>query len=84
MILHNRQDEDFLLDEKLQQMRSKLAGQLSLMAEATLAGSSVADLKGEMFLEPTILSNPRFSEYAVNTARRFEDLQQLTAAVNQG
>jgi multidrug resistance protein MdtO len=83
VILHRAEDEDYLTDPNLQEMRQKLATQLNSMADAVSQTGAVPVKHAKVLLTPEILTNPRFAEYATNTARRFEELQNFTATLGQ-
>ena len=83
VILHDAADEDFLVDTSLQEMRQKLAAQLSSMADALSQAKAVPAVHAETLLTPAIMANVRHAEYATNTARRFAELQKFTVALSQ-
>ena len=80
-VLHNAQDADFLSSPDLQEMRRKLATQLTTMAEAVVQSGQCPMKDAQSLLTPAILANSRYAEYAKNTADRFEELQSLTAVL---
>jgi multidrug resistance protein MdtO len=83
-VLHNAHDADYLTDPDLQEMRRRLAGQLTAMADAITQPSGSFQVKhAEVLFTPAILANPRYAEYARNTAARFEELQNFTAMLGR-
>ncbi|SNT44034.1 multidrug resistance protein MdtO [Granulicella rosea] len=82
-VLHNSHDTDFLLDPDLQEMRRRMAIQLNVMADDVVVTGAVITKNPDVLLTPAILANPRYAEYARNTAARFEELQNFTAILEQ-
>ncbi len=83
VILHRAEDEDFLTDANLKEMRQKLATQLSSLADAVSQTGAIPMQGGEVLLTQAILENPRYAEYATNTARRFEELRNFAATLGE-
>jgi len=82
-VLHNTQDADYLLDSNLQELRRKIAGQMCSMAAAVEENSLITILTPQSLAGPEVLANPRYSEYAKNTADRFEELQNFAVILEQ-
>lgn len=82
-VLHNVKDNDYLSEPSLHAMRAALAVQMETMADAVIQRSAFPVKQPHHLLDPAMLANPHYAEYAKNTADRFEELQNFTAVLGQ-
>jgi multidrug resistance protein MdtO len=82
-VLHNENDADFLSDPALRELRQKLAGEMTGMAEAIDVKTAIAAESPRAPLSPHLTANPRYAEYAKLTVDRFEELRNFTASVSR-
>lgn len=81
MILHN-EDEDFLRDPRLIEMRRALAAELNTMADVVTQKTAYKPALASSSLERTILDHPRYGEYVRNTVNRLGELQGIVLILN--
>ncbi len=67
VILYSAEDEDFLRDPRLIEMRRAFASELNTMAEAVAHKATYKPALTSSALERTMLDHPRYGEYVQNT-----------------
>jgi multidrug resistance protein MdtO len=81
-VLHTEQDEDFLSDPGLIEMRRKIAEQLDAIANAVVQKTDFPVAHVASLLPHAMLMNPRYGEYTHNIVARYEELQTAVAGLN--
>jgi multidrug resistance protein MdtO len=81
-VLHNEEDSDYLTNPGLVEMRRKLAARINTMADAAERKAAVAVEPTGGLVDPALLADPRFGDYARNTVERFEELENFTAILS--
>jgi multidrug resistance protein MdtO len=81
-VLHNEEDLDYLTNSGLHEMRLRLSEHMSAMADALSQRSAITVEQAEQFVDPAVFSDPRYGEYARNTAARYSELQNFTAMLS--
>jgi multidrug resistance protein MdtO len=82
VVFHSAEDEDFLRDPRLIEMRRAFATELNTMAEAVAQKTTYKPALASSFSDGTILDHPRYGEYVRNTVNRFRDLQGIVSSLN--
>jgi multidrug resistance protein MdtO len=80
-VLQNDQDQDFLTDPGLIDMRRKLAAQMDSMAEAVAERKAFVPVDTAALVDPGRLHDPRYGEYVRNAVNRYGELQNLVSAL---
>jgi multidrug resistance protein MdtO len=80
-VLHRDQDRDFIDQQGLIEMRSKLAENLDAMAASVADRRMFSPVSIDTLVDATLLANPRYREYALNSVTQYEDLQKLVCAL---
>jgi multidrug resistance protein MdtO len=89
-VLHKEEDQDFLHEDCLIELRREIAKQLDALESAVLLEPNRAasqDLPQSAFTHPScfssadILEHPRYGEYAANTIARYEELESIIAGM---
>jgi len=78
-LLHDEQDVDFITEPGLVDMRSRLAGQMNIMAEAVEKNAAFSVQHLDSFVSPLLRESDHFGEYTRNTIAGYEDLQALAS-----
>ena len=81
-VLHSEEDRDYLTNPGLAEMRRHLAARMKTMADATERNAVTPVEPVDGLVEPALLNDPRFGEYARNTIARYEELQNFTAILS--
>jgi multidrug resistance protein MdtO len=81
-VLHNEEDSDYLTNPGLAEMRRNLAARMNTMADAAERNAAVPVEPTDNLVEPELLTDPRYGEYARNTIARYEELQNFTAILS--
>jgi len=81
-VLHSTDDSHYLHEPGLSQMRAKLADNMRTMADAIEHNSPISIDPCCNFIDPALLADPRYSEYARNTEERYDELQHFTAILS--
>jgi multidrug resistance protein MdtO len=82
VVFHSAEDEDFLRDPRLIEMRRAFAAELNTMADAVARKAIYKPALGGTFSDDTILDHPRYGEYVRNTINRFGELQGIVSTLN--
>jgi multidrug resistance protein MdtO len=82
VVFHSAEDEDFLRDPKLIEMRRALAAELNTMADAVAQKATYKPALAGTVSDGTILDHPRYGEYVRNTVNRFVELQGIVSSLN--
>jgi multidrug resistance protein MdtO len=80
--LHNESDRDYLNNPALRDMRRRLAEHMELMADAVPRKAIIQVEHPISFLDPKLLEDPLYGDYAANIAARYEELQTYTATLS--
>jgi multidrug resistance protein MdtO len=81
-VLHRDDDQDFIYDACLTEMRRKMAENLDAMAASVAERQAFQAASTDGLVDPGMLESPRYGEYARNSLARYEDLQDLILALN--
>jgi multidrug resistance protein MdtO len=82
VVFHSPEDEDFLRDPRLIEMRRAFAAELNTMADAVAQKATYKPALASSFSDGTILDHPRYGEYVRNTVNRFGELQGIVSTLN--
>jgi multidrug resistance protein MdtO len=82
VVFHSPDDEDFLRDPRLIEMRRAFAAELNTMADAVAQKATYKPVLAGSFPNGTILDHPRYGEYVRNTVTRFGELQGIVSSLN--
>jgi multidrug resistance protein MdtO len=82
VVFHSAEDEDFLRDPRLIEMRRAFAAELNTMADAVAQKATYKPALAGSFSDGTILDHPRYGEYVRNTINRFGELQGIVSSLN--
>ena len=82
VVFHSPDDEDFLRDPRLTEMRRAFAAELNSMADAVAQKATYKPVLAGSFPNGTILDHPRYGEYVRNTVTRFGELQGIVSSLN--
>jgi multidrug resistance protein MdtO len=88
-VLHREDDQDFLHEDCLIELRREIAKQLDLLENTVIPGptGTAIDKESLSFTHPScfasadILQHPRYGEYARNTIARYEELEAIIAGM---
>jgi multidrug resistance protein MdtO len=81
-VLHSTEDSDYLHEPGLKTMRATLAEHIVTMAAAIEQHSPIPIDPCCNFVDPALLNNNRYGEYARNTESRYDELQHFTAMLS--
>jgi len=76
-VLHRDEDRDFIQERGLIEMRRKLAESLDAMAVSVAERQEFCPPVIDSLVDPALLENARYGEYAQNSVARYQDLQKL-------
>jgi multidrug resistance protein MdtO len=82
VVFHSAEDEEFLRDPRLIEMRRAFAAELNTMADAVAQKATYKPALAGSFSDGTILDHPRYGEYVRNTINRFGELQGIVSSLN--
>jgi multidrug resistance protein MdtO len=82
VVFHDAEDEDFLRDPRLIEMRRVFAAELNTMADVVAHKDTYKPALASGFSDRTILDHPRYGEYIRNTVNRFGELQRIVLSLN--
>ena len=77
VILSGGDDEDFLREPRLIEMRRAFATELNTMAEVVTAKTTYVSALADSFSDVATLDHPRYGEYVRNMVNRFGELQEV-------
>jgi multidrug resistance protein MdtO len=77
VVLHSEQDRDFSAHLGLIAMRSRLAQQIDAMAKAVVECVPFPACDPHSLVDPILVNNPRFGEYARNTVKQYGELEAV-------
>jgi multidrug resistance protein MdtO len=85
-VLHEQEDEDFLVNSDLVELRRKLKQHLdalvaSVLQEVRLEDSGISIKSGPPDVKAELLNHPRYGEYTQNTIARIRELQSIVAGL---
>ena len=80
--LHKDQDQKLLKEPGLVEMRTKLAGHLDDIAQKMVQKATFPIAPAEEFVDPALLADPEYGEYARNSVDRYEELQSIVASLS--
>ena len=81
-VLHNAEDSHYLHEPKLRLMRATLSEHMRTMADAIEHNSQIPIDPCCNFIDPALLADPRYRDYARNTEARYDELQNFTAMLS--
>jgi multidrug resistance protein MdtO len=81
-VLHSEQEQDFLNESRLIEMRRRLAEYLDNMAEAVVRKTSFPMAHADTFVDSALLEDPRYGEYARNAVARYGELQAIVSSLS--
>jgi multidrug resistance protein MdtO len=76
-VLHREEDSDFLAEPRLIKLRSILADGMEAMAQSVIRKTDLATTDPAALIDRSLLTNPRYGEYAQNAIHRFNELQNF-------
>jgi len=82
-LLDSAQTRDFIAQPELSEMRLGMADGLEAMANSVVPGARPVDVEPSEKVNPSLLANPRYGEYARNSVGSFRDLQNLVADLHK-
>jgi multidrug resistance protein MdtO len=82
VVLHSVEDEDFLHEPRLIEMRRAFAAELNTMADGAAQKGTYKPALASSFPDMSILDHPRYGEYVRNTVNRFGELQGIVSSLN--
>jgi multidrug resistance protein MdtO len=82
VVFHSAEDEDFLRDPRLIEMRRAFAGELNTMADVVAQKTNYKPALASSFFDMPMLGHPRYGEYVRNTVNRFGELQGIVLSLN--
>jgi multidrug resistance protein MdtO len=74
-VLHREQDLDFLTQPELVAMSRRMAEGMDAMANAAVNKTEISLIDRESLVNPSLLANPRFGEFARNAVDRYQELE---------
>jgi multidrug resistance protein MdtO len=80
--LHKEQDQDFIKEPALAAMRAKLAADLDEISQKMVQKATFPITPAGEFVDPALLANPEYGEYARNSVERYEELQGILAGLS--
>jgi multidrug resistance protein MdtO len=78
-VLHREEDIDFLTQPQLVSMRCHIADAMDIMATATVLKNEFAPRSPASLVNSSILTDPRYGEFAQNSIDRYLELQTAVA-----
>jgi len=82
VVLQGAEDEDFLREPTLRELRRALAAELNTMAEVVGQKTPYTPVPAISFSDVAILDHPRYGEYVRNTLTRFGELQGIVLSLS--
>jgi multidrug resistance protein MdtO len=82
VVFHSAEDEDFLRDPRLIEMRRAFAAELNTMADVVAHKATYKPGLATRLSDVAILDHPRYGEYVRNTANRFGELQGIVSSLS--
>jgi multidrug resistance protein MdtO len=82
VVFHRAEDEDFLRDPSLIEMRRAFASELNTMADVVAHKALYTPGLAGGFSDGNILDHPRYGEYVRNIVNRFAELQGIVLTLN--
>jgi multidrug resistance protein MdtO len=82
VVFHRPEDEDFLRDPRLIEMRRAFVAELNTMADAVAQRATYKPALARSFSDEAILDHPRYGEYVRNTINRFGELKGIVSNLN--
>jgi multidrug resistance protein MdtO len=76
-VLHREEDSDFLAEPGLIKLRSILADGMEAMAHSVTHKTDLATIDPAALIDRSLLTHPRYGEYAQNAIARFDELQNF-------
>ena len=76
-VLHREEDSDFLAEPRLIKLRSILADGMDAMAQSVTHKTDLAVVDPAALIDRSLLTHPRYGEYAQNAIARFGELQNF-------
>jgi multidrug resistance protein MdtO len=74
-VLHREEDRDFLTQPELIAMRRTMAEGMDAMANAAVNKTEITLIDRESLVNPSLLADPRFGEFARNSVARYQELE---------
>jgi multidrug resistance protein MdtO len=74
-VLHREEDRDFLTQPELIAMRRRMAEGMDAMANAAVNKTEITVIDRESLVNPSLLADPRFGEFARNAVDRYQELE---------
>jgi multidrug resistance protein MdtO len=82
VVLHGSEDEDFLCEPKLMEMRRAFAAELNTMADVVTHKAPYTPALASSFPAAAMLDHPRYGEYVRNTVSHFGELQEIVLSLS--
>jgi hypothetical protein len=82
VVLHGSEDEDFLREPRLLEMRRAFAAELNAMAKVVTQSAPYIPALASSFFDAAMLDHPRYGEYVRNTVSRFGELQEIVLSLS--
>ena len=82
VVLHGSEDEDFLREPKLMEMRRAFAAELSRMADVVAQKATYTPTFESSFSDAAMLDHPRYGKYVRNTVNRLGELQGIVLSLS--
>lgn len=83
VVLQGAEDQDFLREPRLKELRQALAAELNTMAEVVARKAPYTPAAKGGFADVAILNHPRYGEYVRNTVSRFGELQKAVLSLDE-
>jgi multidrug resistance protein MdtO len=74
-VLHREEDRDFVTQPELIVMYRTMAEGMDAMANAAVNKTEITLIDRESLVNPSLLANPRFGEFARNAVDRYQELE---------
>jgi multidrug resistance protein MdtO len=74
-VLHREEDRDFVTQPELIAMRRTMAEGMDAMANAAVNKTEITVIDRESLVNPSLLADPRFGEFARNAVDRYQELE---------
>ena len=81
VFLHNKRERDLFTEPRLVELRHKLAATMDAMADAVAQTRTFTAADPTQFVDQSLLTNPRYKEYAQNAIARFRELQDYVQQI---
>ncbi len=78
-VLHHEKDRDFLTQPELIAMRRRMAEGMDAMANAAVNKVEVAVIDRDSLVNPSLLTHPRYGEFARNAVDRYQELELVVS-----